>query len=124
MQKSKIMSEITNLWPLFELISCLMKCDAAPTMNKIRNTIVIGTSTFLFGIPPRIAATGEKGPTFGWVIEGIVGSSCAPCRAGDAEGGFLSEGEFSPACLAVPVVPLSVLVLEAEAALGMVEEAI
>lgn len=101
-----------------------MKCDAAPTINKIRNTTVIGTSTFLFGIPPRIAATGEKGPTFGWVIEGVIGSSCAPCRAGDAAGGLSSEGEFNPACLAVPVVPLSVLVLEVEGSLAMVEEVI
>lgn len=55
-----------------------MKCDAAPTINNIKKKTVAGTSTFLLGMPPNIAATGEKGPTLGWVMVGGVGSSCAP----------------------------------------------
>lgn len=61
-QKSKARSDKWNLWPFFELISCLAKWNAAPDMKKRRKTIVTGRSTFLFGIPPKMASFGAKGP--------------------------------------------------------------
>jgi hypothetical protein len=39
----------------------------APTRKRTKNTAVTGTSRLFVGTPPSIAASGENGPTLGWV---------------------------------------------------------
>jgi len=68
MQKSKTISDRWNLWPLFPLSSWMVKCVTAPIRKRIKNTTVIGTSSEVVGIPPKIASPGVKGPRVGCFI--------------------------------------------------------